>query len=106
MFVPKIPTLWLPVMAPFLGALLDVISHYSTGSNISIGTAAALGLAGVGVREVVDQIQKVSPAGPSVPTVATVPIRHPAATAVKIVPLATVVETPAVTTPGPTVTPA
>jgi len=77
MFVPKIPTLWLPVMAPFLGALLDVISHYSTGSNISIGTAAALGLAGVGVREVVDQIQKVSPAGPSVPTVATVPFRHP-----------------------------
>jgi hypothetical protein len=107
MFVPKIPTLWLPVMAPFLGALLDVISHYSTGSNISIGTAAALGLAGVGVREVVDQIQKVSPAGPSVPTVATVPIQtSPPATAVKIVPLATVVETPAVTTPGPTVTPA
>ena len=72
MFVPKIPTLWLPVMAPFLGALLDVISHYSTGSTVSIGTAAALGLAGVGVREVVDQIQKVSPAGPTGPTVVTV----------------------------------
>ena len=50
---PSLPSLLLPVLAPFLGAL-------SAGLTVvtDLGTGAVLGAAGVGVREVVDQSRK------------------------------------------------
>lgn len=60
---PNIPTWLLPVLAGPLGALLEYINHLVMGGNMNIAVAVLLGLAGVGVREVVDQI-KPSPAEP------------------------------------------
>lgn len=54
---PKIPTWILPLIAGPLGGLLDVINHYATGSASNLVVAVLLGLAGVGVREVVDQLK-------------------------------------------------
>lgn len=68
LLVPKIPGAWLPVLAPVLGLVLDLISHFTTGSNLNVWLAAGLGLAGVGVREAVDQVSKAGapkPAGGS-----------------------------------------
>lgn len=57
---PKIPTWLLPVLAGPLGALVEYINHLATGSSTSMVVAVLLGLAGVGVREVVDQLKPVS----------------------------------------------
>lgn len=57
---PNIPTWLLPVLAGPLGALLGYITHLTTGSELHMATAVLLGLAGVGVREVIDQIKPVS----------------------------------------------
>lgn len=54
---PKIPTWILPVLAGPLGALVEYINHLATGSTTNIVVAVLLGLAGVGVREVVDQLK-------------------------------------------------
>lgn len=54
---PHIPKLWLPIIAPILGALLDIIIHYAGGQNVGVLTGALLGSAGVGVREVLDQVK-------------------------------------------------
>lgn len=53
---PKIPKSWLPIIAPILGALVEIF----TSGTIGIGTVwgAALGSAGVGIREIVDQMRK------------------------------------------------
>lgn len=56
--VPKIPTPWLPVLAPMLGASLDVIAHFAAGTTLTVWLGALLGLCGVGVRELCDQIRK------------------------------------------------
>ncbi len=59
--LPKIPAVALPILAPVLGAALDIVLHYAgaTGSNGLLG--AVLGAAGVGLREVVDQVKKLQP---------------------------------------------
>lgn len=57
---PKIPTWLLPLIAGPLGALLEYINHLVMGGNMNIAVAVLLGLAGVGVREVVDQLRPVS----------------------------------------------
>lgn len=55
--IPKLPKASLPVAAPLLGALVDVGTHYATGtSNPLLGALA--GSAGVGLRELVDQLKK------------------------------------------------
>jgi hypothetical protein len=56
--LPKIPPIALPILAPVLGAGLDIVLHYAgvTSSNGVLG--AVLGAAGVGLREVVDQVKK------------------------------------------------
>lgn len=55
--LPSIPTWLIPVMTPFLGASVDVLNHFATGSSTNLLLSALLGLAGVGVREVVDQLK-------------------------------------------------
>ena len=53
---PKIPKVWLPIVAPFLGAGIDIIASGTFGPGTAWG--AALGSAGVGLREAFDQIRK------------------------------------------------
>ncbi len=53
--VGHIPTFWLPVIAPILAGLLDAANGYFTGASLGWWQSALLGLAGVGVREIIDQ---------------------------------------------------
>lgn len=57
MISSKIPTWILPILAPILGALVGVISNAALQANGNLMVAAALGLAGVGVREIIDQLK-------------------------------------------------
>lgn len=59
---PKVPTILLPVVAPILGILIGLIDNQISGGQASPLLAAALGAAGVGLREIVDQVkQKILP---------------------------------------------
>ena len=46
------------VLAPVAALGLNVIGHYAAGASVSATTAVALGIAGVGLREVVDQLKQ------------------------------------------------
>jgi hypothetical protein len=70
--VPRIPRLWLPFLAPVVGLLIDVVAHLSAGTALNPTVALALGAAGVGLREAVNQIKKTAlgeqtPATPAAP---------------------------------------
>jgi hypothetical protein len=56
--LPSLPTVLLPVLGPVLGAVLDIINHVATGASTNLWAALALGAAGVGLREVVDQVKQ------------------------------------------------
>lgn len=65
LLVPKIPKMWLPIIAPVLGALIAVIQHLGTLSWENVVVGAVLGLAGTGIREMWDQVNKAAaPAAP------------------------------------------
>jgi hypothetical protein len=55
----RIPTWVLPIAAPLIGAGLDIAAHYI---GLTEGTqpifAAIFGMAGTGLREIVDQLRK------------------------------------------------
>lgn len=53
--LPKVPLWILPILAPALGALVDYLSTLATGAAANPILGAALGSAGVGVREIFDQ---------------------------------------------------
>jgi hypothetical protein len=55
-WVPKIPRSWLPILAPVLGALIDAATAYLAGKEVNPVLAMALGSAGVGFREIYDQV--------------------------------------------------
>lgn len=58
----------MPVAAPVLGALAEVATNYAALSGGNIAVAAALGLAGVGLRELAVQAKRAaSPPAPSTP---------------------------------------
>lgn len=63
LLVPRIPGAWLPIIAAALGFLLDLIAHFATGTSTNGTLALLLGLAGVGVREAVDQVKKATTSG-------------------------------------------
>lgn len=67
-FIPKLPGWTLPIIAPALGALIDYLTTRATGAAASPLIAAALGSAGVGLREIVDQLKKVAAPADSTPT--------------------------------------
>lgn len=54
---PNIPTWLLPIVAPVLGGSLDFFTNLALQNQGNIWMAALLGLAGVGVREVIDQLK-------------------------------------------------
>lgn len=67
LLMPKIPSWILPLIAPVLGVLINIIDQAVTSHAGNIWLAAALGLAGVGVREVVDQTKQTVTAPPATP---------------------------------------
>jgi hypothetical protein len=58
LLVPRIPRLWLPILAPLVGLLVDVAAHFAAGTALNPTLALALGAAGVGLREAVDQLKQ------------------------------------------------
>ena len=52
-----LPTWTIPMTAVVLGFLIDQINGYVTGANLGGVWGAVLGAAGVGVREVLDQVR-------------------------------------------------
>lgn len=58
--LPRLPKAWLPVVAVGLGAGLDLVSHWTTGSASSPLLGAIMGAAGVGIREILDQVKKLN----------------------------------------------
>jgi hypothetical protein len=57
-FVPNIPSVALPILAPLLGAGADIALHYAGLSTLGPTWGAMLGSAGVGLREIGDQIRQ------------------------------------------------
>lgn len=53
--IPKIPGWWLPILAPLLGAAVDMAGYYAGVQTLGPAWSAALGSAGVGLREIADQ---------------------------------------------------
>lgn len=62
-FLPKLPSWTLPILATALGALLNWISTAVGGPGVGPLTATLLGAAGVGVREIIDQLKPDTKAG-------------------------------------------
>lgn len=60
--LPKVPTFLLPLLAPLLGAAGDFLLSLLAGVPATGWKGALAGLAGVGVREIVDQTKKALPA--------------------------------------------
>lgn len=60
--IPMIPTLFLPLIAPVLGIAIDYAAHLASGHATNTIVAAALGLVGVGLREIVDQTKQTTQA--------------------------------------------
>ncbi len=56
--IAALPPWTLPILAPILGALLDVANGYLTGTSLGGVWGAVLGGAAVGLREIIDQLRK------------------------------------------------
>ncbi len=54
--VPSIPKAWLPLSAPVIGLLIDVVTHFAAGTAMNPTVALVLGAAGVGLREAKKQL--------------------------------------------------
>jgi hypothetical protein len=66
--LPKLPTWTLPaIVAPLLGTLADLALHYAGVSTLGPAWGALLGSAGVGLREIQDQVKQqiATPATPA-----------------------------------------
>ena len=57
---PNIPSVVIPIIAPILGAVIGIIASVATNNQGNIILAAVLGMAGVGLREIKDQLTKPS----------------------------------------------
>jgi hypothetical protein len=56
--IPMVPGWLLPIIAPVLGGLADAVIAFVSGGTANPVLGAILGSAGVGLREVVDQLKK------------------------------------------------
>lgn len=52
-----VPAKWLPCVSMLIGALADGLVALTTGHQFAPGQGALLGLAGVGIREAIDQLK-------------------------------------------------
>lgn len=58
--VPRLPKALLPILAPLVGAALEIVGYYSGLTGGSVVTGAVLGALGVWLREVLDQLKQVA----------------------------------------------
>lgn len=59
LLLPRIPKVCLPLLAPVLGVVIDIVAQHTTGNDLgNAGTAAVFGALGVFLREVYDQVAK------------------------------------------------
>jgi len=58
--IPKIPANIIPILAPILGLILAIINNLATPETINPWLGATAGLAGVGIREILDQFKKLA----------------------------------------------
>lgn len=56
--VASLPPIALPILAPIIGVLIEAVAQAFGVSSVGATGGALLGLSGVGVREVVDQVKK------------------------------------------------
>lgn len=56
--IPRVKPALLPVLAVGLGIALDAVNQYATGGGKGALVGAVLGLAGIGLRELADQLTK------------------------------------------------
>jgi hypothetical protein len=56
--LPRLPKVWLPILAPILGAAADIALHQAGLAHGPAWLGPTLGAAGVGLREVADQVRK------------------------------------------------
>lgn len=64
--VPRVPKVWLPILAPILGAGVDVLAYVvglQDAANPVLG--AVLGAVGIALREILDQLKKAMMGGPA-----------------------------------------
>ena len=64
--VPRVPKVWLPILAPVLGAGVDVLAYVvglQDAANPVLG--AVLGAVGVALREILDQLKQAMLGSPS-----------------------------------------
>lgn len=61
--LPKIPKLYIPAIAVSLGVVVNLSLSFMIAGDPSIWKAVALGLAGIGVRELQNQLSKAIDAG-------------------------------------------
>lgn len=66
-YIPPSLTWLTPILAMVLGPIADMISQKATGVGVGTAAAAALGLAGVGLREIVNQLTKAMTPAPPTP---------------------------------------
>jgi len=68
-FIPTVPSVYLPILAPILGALADLALQSAGVHTSGMVSGALLGSAGVGLRELANQIGKSMPKQPPAPVV-------------------------------------
>ena len=61
--LPKLPTWVIPIAAPVIGVLIDFVNSLATAHSSNFLVAAALGLAGVGLREVKENLKPAANGG-------------------------------------------
>lgn len=66
-FLPKIPSVALPIIAPVIGAVADIALHYAGVSTLGPLWGMVLGSAGVGLRELQDQLKRTVLPTPATP---------------------------------------
>ena len=47
-----------PVICSLFGFVIDLLNYFATGTNVGVAWSLALGAAGVGLREMLDQLKK------------------------------------------------
>lgn len=60
LLAPKMPTKLLPVIAAVTGLALTLPAHYLAGIDVNWWQGLLLGIAGVGLRELYDQLKQAS----------------------------------------------
>jgi hypothetical protein len=55
--LPRIPSGLIPILAPVLGILIDLVNTYGLNHSSNLMIAAVAGLAGVGLREVKEAVK-------------------------------------------------